>query len=101
MSVAAKLVVRSALISVTLLVGANRAHAVPILWSSAVGGNDHYYDISVSTATWASALALADAATYDPGSGLLDGHLVTITSAAEDTFLSSTFQHDNVLDRCH
>jgi hypothetical protein len=62
-------------------------NAAPILWA----GNGHYYEFFSGPVTWNQANALAGAATFDPGTGLLQGHLVTITSAAEDTFLSSAF----------
>ena len=68
-----------------------RAQAAPIFWA----GNGHYYEIVNVSTTWAAALAAGDAATFDPGTGVLDGYLVTITSAAEDSFLSSAFGATN------
>lgn len=60
------------------------AHAVPIQWTSASGGNDHYYDLITSpTLTWPNAKATAEALTYMG----LAGHLATITSSAENTFI--------------
>ena len=63
-----------------------RAEAAPILFA----GNGHYYDFISATVTWDGALAGAAAATpFDPGTGPIPGHLVTITSAAEQAFLDT------------
>lgn len=82
---------RTLVIAGVVLMGGATAEAVPILWT----GNGHYYDMVTSTTSWADALAGADSSTFDPGSGILDGYLVTITSAEEDTFLSTTFGATN------
>jgi hypothetical protein len=74
------------LMSLVILGAGQRAYALPILNPT----NGHYYEfIEVGPGlTWEQALAAADAATFDPGTGLLDGHLVTITSAAEHAFVA-------------
>lgn len=77
--------IKSALSAGLLVAAASAAHAAPIQWSSASGGNDHYYEIGLSATTWASALAAADAKSYAG----LDGYLATITSAAEADFVNS------------
>jgi hypothetical protein len=66
------------------------AQAVPIQWTVASGGNDHYYDV-VDTGntiyTWpqlqGAAAAMIHEGTY--------GHLATITSSAENSFIISSF----------
>lgn len=71
----------------------SRADAAPVLWSTASGGNGHYYElVSGSTPiTWADALAAADTASFSQASFTFDGYLVTITSAAEQAFIDTTF----------
>ena len=51
-------------------------------WSSATGGNDHFYALTPNPASWTSAEAFAISR---------GGHLASITSAGEQTFLTSTF----------
>lgn len=61
------------------------AWAVPI-----AGDAGHYYDvISAPGITWADARVAALSSFYDPGSGPLQGHLVTITSATEHAFANA------------
>ncbi len=73
------------LLAMVTTVGQTTAQAVPVLWSSAVGGNDHYYEIIRSPAiTWDEANAAANAATYNG----LQGHLATVTSQGEQDFIS-------------
>jgi hypothetical protein len=55
----------------------------PVLWT----GNCHYYQFIPGTPTWPEARAAALARTYLG----VPGHLVSITSAAENAFLISTF----------
>jgi hypothetical protein len=67
--------------------------AAPILWSPSLGGNGHYYDLVLpadpsGNLTWFQARDAA-AATSFLGSA---GHLVTITTAAEDAFLRAAFE---------
>jgi hypothetical protein len=78
------------LVGAMLLVGGS-AEAAPIQWS----GNGHWYELVTSPTSWEDALAAADTQTFDPGTGILDGYLVTITSADEDTFISSAFGSTN------
>lgn len=55
------------------------ASAAPVLW----GGNGHYYEYIQSGADWDTARAAALASSYLGQ----QGYLVTITSAAENTFV--------------
>jgi hypothetical protein len=60
-----------------------------IQWSSAVGGNDHYYALTPYATNWTAAEKLAVS---------WGGTLATITSASEqdfinDTFLTGVFEH--------
>ena len=67
------------------LTGIDRSHALPVQWGSASGGNDHWYEVIAmgSPVSWDEAKALAESSTYLG----LQGHLVTITSVAEDAFV--------------
>ena len=53
-------------------------------------GNGHYYEVVNETVTWTAAKAAAEASTLYG----LTGYLVTITSAAENTFVSSKISAD-------
>ena len=60
--------------------------AQPFQWAGAVGGNDHWYEIvSVHGPTWTQARDLAASRTW---SGM-SGHLATITSASEQSFIQN------------
>lgn len=64
------------------------AKAAPIQWAAADGGNDHYYDFVLAPdISWHAARDAAASLSF-LGS---QGHLVTVTSAAEDTFLRTNF----------
>jgi len=56
-----------------------------VQWSSAVGGNDHYYEYVLGYKTWTAANTAAQARSH-LGVG---GHLATIASAAENSFIRS------------
>ncbi len=64
----------------------SQAAATPIEWSSVEGGNGHYYEVvAVSEAiNWSGAKDEAKRKTHD---GLV-GHLVTLTSQEENTFVT-------------
>jgi hypothetical protein len=70
-------------------IGSIPADAQPVLWSSASGGNGHYYDIvPVSVARdWFSSNTAAQSTVFMGA----PGYLATVTSAAEEHFLTSTF----------
>lgn len=80
-----RLIVKSAAMVGSVLVvsavTASAASAVPSLW----GGNGHYYEFIDTPQTW------NDANTSASGSSFmgLNGHLVTITSQAEQSFLDT------------
>ena len=57
------------------------AQAVPILW----GGNGNTYEFLFADLTWTEAKAAAEASMLDGRAG----HLVTITSAAENNFVAN------------
>ncbi len=66
------------------------ATAVPIQWTVGNGGNGHYYeavDLAPDTFSWNVANADANSRTF----ASLQGHLATLTSAAETAFIVSTF----------
>jgi hypothetical protein len=68
------------------------AMAAPVQWA----GNGHYYDYITSATgfSWTAANADAQTRAHDG----LTGHLVTVTSAAEEAFLYSTpWLRDNLL----
>ena len=59
--------------------------ATQFFWSSSVGGNDHIYELVNSSVSWTTA---RDAAAAKSINGM-SGYLVTITSAAEQTFVDA------------
>lgn len=69
-----------------LLSLAAAAHAAPVQWSAASGGNDHYYEFVTTATTWDSASADAQSRTYDG----LTGHLLTLTSQEEKDFVNTS-----------
>jgi hypothetical protein len=74
----------SCLISV---VGAGAVGAAPITWSSGTGANNHSYDVVFGVLTWTQARDAAAALNLNGA----QGYLVTITSQAENDFLTSNF----------
>ncbi len=63
--------------------------ADPILWPKSEGGNDHYYEIDLDARSFEDARTAA--AALEPPEGYAEGHLVTITSSAEQTFVAAEF----------
>ncbi len=63
------------------------AMAAPIQWTIGSGGNDHWYDFVTPAAglTWTSSRSAALASTHMG----LSGYLATVTSAAENSFITS------------
>ncbi len=72
---------------VLILVAPKNACAVPMQWAIGSGGNGHYYDIIFEGVDWNTARANASASSYLG----MSGYLATITSAAENSFILSTF----------
>ena len=75
---------RLAVLVVGLWVGlgwSSAASAVPIQWTTASGGNDHYYEIVTD-----NPLLWNDAKLFAESRG---GYLATLTSAAENAFVTS------------
>jgi hypothetical protein len=66
---------------ITFLSVAVPAHAVPIQWVD----NGHYYEAVQANITWDQSKAAAAAMSYLG----LQGHLVTLTSAQENTFVAT------------
>ncbi len=66
-----------------LATGAVSADASPIQWTSASGGNNHWYDYIAYTSLWDDANTHAQTQEYAG----INGHLVTLTSAEENTFV--------------
>jgi len=71
--------------AVALSVTMTDAQAIPVQWTVASGGNDHYYESIGFTGTWTSARADALSRSYLG----LPGYLVTLASPAEQAFLLS------------
>ena len=59
------------------------AWSAPVAWPADEGGNDHWYEVVNQSVSWPAA---KDAAAAKSILGLT-GHLVTISNAAEDTFV--------------
>lgn len=71
----------------SILIGLSAvAAASPIQWTAASGGNEHYYELVTSaSATWAEANAEAQSRVFLG----VNGYLASITSAAENGFLTA------------
>lgn len=71
---------------ILLVMMSSNSFALPIQWTSANGGNDHWYDVIVvpQGITWSNANSSAQAM----GGGW---HLGTVTSAAENNFIYNLF----------
>lgn len=73
-------------LSLALLGGMTAAaQAAPVEWAVADGGNGHFYELVTTPLTFDQASAAAQASTFMG----VSGHLVTITSAAEQAFLDT------------
>lgn len=71
------------LIALVALTGAVTGFAQTFVqWTSASGGNDHYYALTLSATDWQTA------ENYAVSQG---GHLASITSAPEQSFINTTF----------
>jgi Lectin C-type domain/PEP-CTERM motif len=78
---------KRALLSVSVaFVLSSPVAAVPVQWTIASGGNDHWYDFVATNLTWDDAFAAANATTFNG----LQGYLATVTSALENDFVSNT-----------
>jgi hypothetical protein len=77
--------IRLAAVASAWAVAALPALAAPVQWTVASGGNDHWYEFVTTPSFWSDAQAAA------LGSNWMDlpGYLVTLTSAAENAFMSS------------
>jgi hypothetical protein len=71
---------------VAFLLASGSAAAAPTLWA----GNNHYYELFTTGTTWTGALAAAAGAGPAPMPGYSAPHLVTLTSAAENGWVSNT-----------
>jgi hypothetical protein len=75
--------------SVTLLAGlaimSGAAEATPVIWSAANGGNGHAYEYVAVNIGWIEAQSAALQRQFEG----INGHLVNVTSAAENTFLGT------------
>jgi len=82
------------LINILLLFGfIGVATATPVQWT-ATGGNDHWYDIVIYTSTWDQADADAQLKTYN----LRRGHLATLTSSDENSWVYTTLSSQANID---
>ena len=68
-----------------LAVSAVAASAVPVQWKATEGGNDHWYDFIAGAIQGQDAPADANLQSFMG----MTGYLATITSAAENTFVTS------------
>jgi len=71
---------------VVLACALTAAQAAPIQWTVASGGNGHVYDVVTAPTdlTWDQAKAAAEAMSW----GGVSGHLATLTSQAENDFVT-------------
>ena len=75
-----------------LLAVSSAVVAAPTQWSAAAGGNGHYYDVIDASLTWEDSRIAAEASSFLGTAG----HLVSITSAEENLFLTDTFGPENL-----
>ncbi|MEM9267429.1 MAG: lectin-like protein [Pseudomonadota bacterium] len=68
-----------------LLASATAVQAIPVQWTTASGGNGHWYDVISHRTLGQDAAAHAANQTFMG----MTGYLVTITSAAENAFVTS------------
>jgi len=74
-------------VAIVVALAGGIAQATPIQWTVASGGNGHYYErINSANITWSNAKTAAEALTYNSNSG----HLATLTSATENTFVTNS-----------
>jgi len=81
--------IRACVIAVSILMLSSAAHATPVQWTVESGGNGHYYDIIRVPAgiSWTAANTAATSA---------NGHLATITSAAEGLFVYTNLVDNSI-----
>lgn len=78
--------------ALALQLPAGALQAAPVQWTVAVGGNDHWYEYVPSISIFAPiGFAAARAAAVSSTHLGQTGYLATITSAAEQTFIQSSF----------
>ena len=67
------------------------ADAAPIQWTTASGGNGHWYELITTQGSFNQNRAAAAASTFTPPGGgpALQGHLVSIGSAEENAFVTT------------
>jgi len=76
----------------TSLIITNASFATPIQWKSTDGGNGHWYEVIFQTTNWLNAKQLAEQRLYDS----IQGHLATITSQEEQTWLWENLPYNKV-----
>ena len=59
--------------------------AAPVQWATSAGGNGHYYEFVPASVVWTSAKTAAESRTYLG----LQGHLATINSASEQSYIAT------------
>jgi hypothetical protein len=68
----------------------------PIQWTTASGGNGHWYELSTDSALWSAARTASLGRTFMG----MSGYLATVTSAGEDSFiLANNLEHFVRMDR--
>ena len=67
-------------------------YATPIQWSDAVGGNGHWYEFVAIITSWDVAKQLAEEKQHND----FEGHLATITSFEEQSWISSVLPYNKV-----
>jgi len=79
------------MVCTALSIGVPSANAIPVEWTTASGGNGHFYDAIAWSNTWAAARADALTRTHNGQ----NGYLVNFTSAAEQAFFLTIFPNPN------
>ncbi len=85
---------RSLQCTIILMMLSSLVVAEPIEWPVSEGGNGHYYQLAYSPAIWSEAKSNAEVVTYigEKGNLAMKGHLATITSEDENTFILNAFK---------
>lgn len=76
------------LLTAAILISSNTVNAAPIQWST----NGHYYELIDAPVSWHEAKDITNTLTHEG----YQGHLATITSAAENSWILSTFGSTNL-----
>jgi hypothetical protein len=73
--------------SFLILLFTAKAYAVPVQWGIGDGGNGNWYDLVFEARSWTDAKTSSESMIFNGN----NGHLATVTSAGENSFLVNNF----------